>query len=264
MQVRLGRIYTLERSSRESRDDYGEFMEILTALIRQRAQGADHVAADARPSRKDNTAVRKSYRRQRSRDVAAALQIIIRCQSADATPKGARLSLRRTNLASLCRRHCMAPTCSRPTSWRPILLAPLYLTLRRANLIRANLVGPDLARANLSGSNLSEANRRASDLSGGMISWADLSRVTLYGANLRGTTILEARLLGGNLHRADLHGACPGGSDISGAQPERSQPATRRYPRRRSDRGLPQRSRFARRRCACQPRCRSQRGSERD
>jgi len=62
MQVRLGRIYTLERSSRESRDDYGEFMEILTALIRQRVQGADHVAADAPPSPKDNTTVRKSYR----------------------------------------------------------------------------------------------------------------------------------------------------------------------------------------------------------
>jgi hypothetical protein len=73
-------------------------MEILTALIRQRAQWADHVAADPPPSRKDNTAVRNSYRRQRSPNVTAALEVIIRCQSADTTPRDARLSLRRTNL----------------------------------------------------------------------------------------------------------------------------------------------------------------------
>ncbi|MEA2738700.1 MAG: hypothetical protein QOH05_2007, partial [Acetobacteraceae bacterium] len=224
VQVCLGGIYTLERISRESRQDYGAVMEILTALVRQRAPWHEPDAgAPGQPTRRrDGVIGRKSSRSERPADVAAALAVIMRRESVDRDHEETRLDLRRTNLKGASLIH--APLRRANLFAANLIEADLTsadlrrANLRRANLSRANVIGANLSRANMSGSNLSGANFRAADLSGAIISWADLSGVILYGANLREATIIEAQLCGATLHGADFRGADLSGSDISAAE----------------------------------------------
>ena len=177
--VCLGGIHTLDRIARQSRPDHGAVTEILAALIRQRAPWPDPAAAAASASIHDAAAAPSSYRWQRSADVAAALDVIIRRRADDRIAADARLNLTRTNLARAALRQAPlhgADLFAANLTEADLAAADLsQADLRRACLHRATLVGANLVGANLTGSDLTQANGRAADLTGATISWADLS-----------------------------------------------------------------------------------------
>jgi hypothetical protein len=57
VEVRLGGIYTLERISRESPDDYWTIVETLTAFVRERARWTSPSESDAGAAGRENTKI---------------------------------------------------------------------------------------------------------------------------------------------------------------------------------------------------------------
>ena len=195
IEARLGGIYTLERISRESSDDYWIVMETLCAFVREREPwkvlGESSSDTVARFYEKAETAENRS---DLSTDVAAVLAVIVRrdekSQQRESDNRwrldfrGA--DLRRANLSS----------------------ANLSgANFSGANLRKADLSKAGLRNANLHGASLAGANLSGADLSGAKLFRADLPGAFLFGANLSGANLSEAVLSGADLRKADLSGA---------------------------------------------------------
>jgi hypothetical protein len=189
IEVRLGGIYTLERISRESPNDYWTVVETLTAFVRERARRN----LQTEPVEKTKTHV------ELPKDIAAVLTVIVRRHEKNQwreSEMGWQLDFRGTDLS-------------------------------RAYLRRANLSGADLSRANLSGANLHEANLRwanlsEADLSGASLMGANLSRADFSRADLMGAYLNRADLRWANLSEADLSGANLMGANLSRADLSRA------------------------------------------
>ena len=132
--VKLGGIYALERIARESRDDHGPIVEILTAYVREHAA---RPALDADP-RDDRVAV--------TTDVQAALSVLGRRRSEHDT--GQPLDLRATDLTN-------ARMANMRLEGASLADARLHgADLSYAQLQKATLIGADLRLA--SGLDLAE------------------------------------------------------------------------------------------------------------
>jgi uncharacterized protein YjbI with pentapeptide repeats len=176
MEERLGGIYTLERISRESKDDYWTVMETLTAFVRERS----HQNETESPAT----------------DIAAVLTVIKRRSRADEWARSLHLDFRGAVL-------------------RGVDLTRVDLTganLTGTNLTRANLSLANLSGANLTSANLTDAHLRVADLTSANLTGADLTSADLYHANLTyaklfGTSLIAADLTSAKLIRANLTGA---------------------------------------------------------
>lgn len=169
-EVRLGGIYTLERISRESPDDYWTVMETLCAFVR--GERARWKAPEAVLSEKVETI---DDRTEPPTDIAAVLAVIVRRDEKNLKREmgeGWRLDLRRTALRGA--------------------------DLNRANLRKARLSGADLTGAHLNRVNLNWADPSAADLTR-----AHLIRAFL-GADLTGAILTGADLSGADLRRATI------------------------------------------------------------
>ena len=154
--MRLGGIYALERLARESRDDHGPIVEILTAYVREHAPwppGADKPSSDVdqpaaastpsdAPSDNEATAVTKSP----TTDVQAVLTVLGR------------------------RRHEYD--------------TDIPVDLQRTALAGANLGTAHLKGARLVGANLDDADLRVAHLEGADLGLAHLKRARLRLAHL--------------------------------------------------------------------------------
>jgi hypothetical protein len=220
-QVRLGGIYALERIARDSKDDVGPVMEILTAFVRERAPW---------PSPSTETpqvtagSVPLTIPLALPADVQAVLTVIDRgswsewwpgedeetpgpgglpCLNlADADLRGARLG-----------GNDLPPLCMIGTN-----LADAYLTdsdLEHAYLAYANLAGAHLGNANLADAYLVNA-----DLAGADLRDANLLNAYLAGANLRDVNLRDANLANAYLGDADLTGVDLTGAHLEGANLE--------------------------------------------
>ena len=175
LDVRLGAIYALERIARDSRQDHGPIMEILTAYVRERAP-RDPSTEDQQPTDDES---------RLATDIQAALTVIGRRQ-ADYDPPGEGLDLGNTGLHG----------------------ANLYKAkLRRANFREANLQRAYLSLANLQGAYFIGCYLQRARLAGADLRWSRLAEARLQGARLMSADLLGANLRGTDLTDADLRGA---------------------------------------------------------
>lgn len=206
LDVRLGGIYALERLARESRDDHGAIVEILSAYIREHGRPRSQEAADAdAPNERSPGASRLAT------DVQAALTVLGRptfdtdprrrwcVDLRDAHLEGAALADAHLEGAVLADAHLKGALLEGAhLEGANLMYAQLEgATLRRAHLERAQLLGAVLAHADLTDACLERAS----------LSHADLTSASLDGAHLQEALLDFAHLEGAMLDRAHLEGA---------------------------------------------------------
>jgi hypothetical protein len=155
IEVRLGGIYTLERISRESRENYRAAMETLCTFVRK----------EARWEKEPGEGISSPQT-----DIAGALAVIVQRRERNQ----GRLDLGETDLrgANL-----------------------IEANLSRAFLLRVNLRGAGLMEANLSGAFLIRADLSRACLIRADLSRAFLDGANFNGADLSGANLSEARNL---------------------------------------------------------------------
>lgn len=173
LDVRLGSIYALERIAKDSKDDHGPVMEVLTAFLRGHSR-FEQLAEEPMSSRAE--------KRLRA-DLQAATTVIARrnAKNDPRDPPRRRLDLRQVDLSGG--------------------------NLHRANLEYADLEGADLRHANLLFINLANAWLKGADLREAILVGANFEHAYLAGANLQGLELSNSNLEGANLHDANLEGA---------------------------------------------------------
>jgi uncharacterized protein YjbI with pentapeptide repeats len=203
LEVRLGGIYSLERISKESQDDYWTVIENLTAFVRERSRRneAERTALDlnqrasrrayflwleaGRPEGRDNDLWFKAVEQEKiGEELAADIDAV---------------------LTVIKRRSELSRELEVANAWR--------LDLRRAVLKRAHLRDAHLEWANLGGAHLEQA-----DLRGAHLERADLRGAHLYRASLSGAHLERADLRGAHFERPSLSGAHLDGADLSSAK----------------------------------------------
>jgi uncharacterized protein YjbI with pentapeptide repeats len=177
LDIRLGGIYALERIARESPEDHGPVMEILTTYLREHSpwppsrpgQYVEGAALEAIPALA-----------ARAADIQAVITIVGRRERAhegsDASMSLGSLDLRKADL-------------------------------RGAHLERADLQGAHLEKADLQGAHLQGVNLIGAHLQGVNLIGAHLQGVNLIGAHLQGVSLTVAYLEGADLMDAHLQGA---------------------------------------------------------
>ena len=162
LDVRLGAIYALERIARDSRQDHGPIMEILTAYVREHAP----LPKDQQPA--------KDAPRMRT-DIQAVLTVLGR-RKTDYDPPGQRLDLTYTDLRRA-----------------NLDFADLQgALLAESNLHGTLLIGAKLQRASLAGANLLAAVLVGSNLQKVTMAKTKFHGALLWKADLRGADLSEA------------------------------------------------------------------------
>jgi uncharacterized protein YjbI with pentapeptide repeats len=208
LEVRLGGIYSLERISKESPDDYWTVMENLTAFVREhsRRNEAERTAQDleGEPPATDITAALSvlTRRSERGRELERVNNWCLNLTGA--ILKQARLRGAHLEGADLSHAH----------------LERAYLPgarLEGADLSGAHLEGALLGQAHLEKAHLREAYLREADLSGARLEEAELWHAHLERANLGQAHLEEANLSGAHLQGAHLGQAHLEEANLSGA-----------------------------------------------
>ncbi|MEO0536805.1 MAG: pentapeptide repeat-containing protein [Cyanobacteria bacterium P01_A01_bin.123] len=206
LQVRLGGIYSLERISKDSPEDYHwTIMEVLTAFIRGESpkQSEEKTGVPSEVSKSQNPQISLI-----KIDVQAALTVIARLHNKDFDRLP--LDLKNINLhrAQLIdndgyfrkpRIHLLS-LCKADLSGADLHEANFFWL----DLFRAYLIGANLSGANLQAANLLEANLSRANLCEATLSDANLQRAELEGANLKGANLYEANLRDTGFEEADL------------------------------------------------------------
>ncbi len=191
LEVRLGGIYSLERISKESPDDYWTVMENLTAFVRERSRRneAERTSQDleqrisrrayflwleaGQPDGRANdfwtAAAREEEFGESAADIVAVLTVLKRRSEQSREREGA-------------------------NGW--------HLNLNKVVLKQSDLSGAHLERAGLS-----DAHLEGADFMGAHLEGASLERAHLEGANLRGADLKAAFLSDAHFERADLAAA---------------------------------------------------------
>lgn len=193
--IRLGGIYALERIARDSREDHGSIMEILTAYVRNNAPRESSVSNSIDRSRNKNFPKSYTSNMKPREDIQACLTVIGRRElRADEGPfdlqgtdlRGANLvaaNLRRTNFSKAdlsfidSRRANLAQSTFSSTMLREAVF-------RGANLKEAILAGAEIIRADL----------RSANLQGAVLENIKADEVQFWGANLEGATLINVDL----------------------------------------------------------------------
>lgn len=214
LDIRLGGIYALERLARESRDDHGPIIEILTAYIREHTR-RNH------PDLAEEEVATPSDAWRVATDIQAAITVLGRrilmhdppfpwCVDLEAAHlEGANLDGAHLERARLDGAHLEG-----------VNLNGVYLklaSLARAHLEGADLDNADLERARLDGANLKEAGLRGARLIGANLNGAQLERACLDDAHLEGAALTHAHLEGASLSGAYLDRASFARADLKGA-----------------------------------------------
>ena len=221
LEVRLGGIYSLERISKESPDDYWTVMENLTAFVRERSRRneAERTSQDLeqRVSRRAYFLWLEAGRPDGQAEdfwTAAAKQEEL--GEPPATDMG-------TVLTVIKRRSEQSRDRERTNGWQ---LDFRGAVLRQFDLIGAHLERADLAKAHLEQAILARAHLERTffveaHLERAFFAWAHLERAILTGAHLERAVLYEAHLegtdLGAHLEGASLNGAHLEGADLWGA-----------------------------------------------
>jgi hypothetical protein len=174
LEIRLGGVYALERIARDSEDDHGPIVEVLTAYVRE------HAPWPPKPSEANEEAPRPEP------DVQAVLTVLGRRTRYYGSGEGERLDLAETDLRGSHLREAH---------------------LEGAVLREAHLEGARLSGARLEGAYLYKAHLEGARLAEARLEGAVLAAARLEGAHLEGAHLREARLEGAYLYKAHLEGA---------------------------------------------------------
>ena len=169
--VRIGGIYSLERIANDSRRDYQQVMEVLTAYLREKSPY---------PLKNEE----QENRERPPTDIEAVLRVLKRRKYA---------AIERTYLT-------LEMTDLRKASLGGANLRNAFLN--KISLQGASLSGANLQSATLQNVDLSNASIQDIDLRKGIIVRSNFERAFLSNADFRG-----ARLIGVNFRNANLHGA---------------------------------------------------------
>jgi hypothetical protein len=208
VEVRLGGIYSLERISKESPNDYWTIMEALTAFVRERSQRTEAERTEritqrayflwieaGRPEGIADFFWTNAERREPPpTDIAAVLTVLKRRSEwgrKRETANNWRLDLRGAIL--------------RGANLREAHLEGAFLD--RAHLEGAFLVGAHLEAASLADVHLEGAILLAAHLERAFLDGAHLERAILEMAHLERAILNRANLRGASLHRVHLEGA---------------------------------------------------------
>jgi len=198
IEARLGGIYTLERLSNESPEDYWTVMETLTAFIRERTRRRiQDIPAEETMARYYDDA--KLSPIKPPTDIAAVLAVAIRRSAKNRqreTDHEWQLNFENTNLAGADLSHAQ---------------------FARSKLDGADLSGADLINADLTQASLCKANLSNAMLSNANLFDANLARAKLFRAVLRDADLRHADLVGADLTAADLSFANLTFSDLHSA-----------------------------------------------
>jgi hypothetical protein len=186
LDIRVGGIYALERIARDSREDHGPIIEILTAFIRQNAPW------NSDSSRDDVDIAWGAVPGHSKADIQAALTVVAR-RDVSRDPPDYRLNLSSADLRKANLSHARLDR----ASFRYSSLESAYLrgaTLRHADFFFTHLEGADLTEALLEGADFFEAltsNARLvdADVSNIDFSLTDPSDFDLVGAKADSRTI---------------------------------------------------------------------------
>ena len=190
LDVRLGAIYALERIARDSRQDHGPIMEILTAYVREHSPW--------KPPREGKQPA--SDKPRPATDIQAVLTVIGR-RKADYDPPGQRLDLHYTDLR-----------------WANLVKSKFQeANFREANLQRAFLNDANLQKVIFFNADLQAATLNEAKLQGADLWLAKLQRAYLIGAKLQEANFREAKLRGAFLGEAQLQQACLEETDMQQA-----------------------------------------------
>jgi uncharacterized protein YjbI with pentapeptide repeats len=237
-EVRLGGIYSLERISKESPDDYWTVMENLTAFVRERSRRneAERTALDfeqrvsrrayflwrdaGRPDGRTEDFWADAVRQDESgeppaADIVAVLTVIHR--RSDRSRKREGTNYWRLDLSNAILKRAILPPGARLEG--AILR---YAHLEGADLRHAHLEAADLRYAHLEGADLGNAHLEGSNLWGAhleraMLGYAHLERVMLGAAHLERAMLADAHLERADLLDADLKGANLANAHLEGA-----------------------------------------------
>lgn len=198
LEVRLGGIYSLERISKESPDDYWTVMENLTAFVRERSRRneAERTSQDfeQRVQRRAYSLWQKAGRpdgRRRAEDFWAIAVNLEELGEPPATDIAAVLTV-------VKRRSWQSRQREGPNDW--------HLDLSGAILKRANLMYAHLEHANLMSAHLEHANLTGAGLEEVTLTGAGRKEANLAGARLKGAYLMNAHLEGAVFINADLEG----------------------------------------------------------
>jgi uncharacterized protein YjbI with pentapeptide repeats len=199
IEIRLGGIYTLERISRESLDDYWTVMVTLCAFVRERARRKALERACSETVARFYGMSDTTETRTPPTDIAATLAVIVR----------------REERGRKREREVVIPF-KRGQVTEELALGGMALDLHEADLSGANFSAAfgraDFRQADLRGTDLSRAT-----LSGVDLRFANLDRANLSGAVLWATLLSMARLTITNFSMADCLGADFRGANLEGA-----------------------------------------------
>jgi uncharacterized protein YjbI with pentapeptide repeats len=212
LDIRLGGIYALERIAKDSRDDHGPVMEVLSAFLREhsgRNQETDNTdtPADALTSSRADERLRA--------DLQAAARAIGRRNAWNDPPEGdldlsgVRLSEAKLRDADLQKADLQKADLQKADLQEALLQEAVLndSNLQEAILYRANLQGAALYRINLQRAHLVDANLQGANLYGANLQGASLIDANLHGANLYGANLQKASLIDANLQEANLQDA---------------------------------------------------------
>ena len=201
LEIKLGGIYSLERTAHEEKNYHWPVMEVLTSYVRR------HAARKPDKELRENAATPEP-------DIQAILDVIGRRSEDNRIDKEVEygtIELNNTDLqgANLQEAHLEGANLQGANLYGAIL--------QEANLFRADLVGTNLLGAILQRAILQRAILQEATLQGAILQGAILQGATLQGADLVGADLQEAALRGANLQGANLRGANLQGADLQGA-----------------------------------------------
>jgi Protein of unknown function (DUF2934)/Pentapeptide repeats (8 copies) len=218
LEVRLGGIYSLERISKESPDDYWTVMENLTAFVRERSRRneAERTSLDV-----EQRVSRRAYFLWEEAGRPDGQAEDFWADAAKQEELGAPTATDITAVLTVIMRRCESSReRERSNDWRLDLSGAV---LKQVYLIGAQLEGADLRVAHLEGAHLIGAYLEGADLRDAHLEGADLipnahlERADLSGAHLEGTDLRGAHLEGADLIGTHLEGADLRGAHIEGA-----------------------------------------------
>jgi uncharacterized protein YjbI with pentapeptide repeats len=219
LEARLHGIYSLERFSQESPDDYWTVMENLTAFVRERTRRTE--AEWSWQQRLEQPSVYLESEGPRTEtppaDITAALTVIMR--------RNLKVERKLEREKDLVLELDFSGAVLRGADLRGAHFQGAWLkgaSLQGAWLDGAHLEGADLRGARLQRTHLYRAQLAGADLNEAHLEGADLNEAHLDGAVLR-----EAHLEGADLRRTHLNGAVLNkahleGADLTGARLERA------------------------------------------
>ncbi|GII91542.1 pentapeptide repeat-containing protein [Sinosporangium siamense] len=217
IETRIGGIYALTRTAKDSERDAETIQEVLCAYVQHRdfpepettkTDDQKEILIPKRPIRPDT-------------DVMAALNSAVSLsKTTKDRPDFSTVRFPRADLSNLdLSRARLAYSDLAKSNLSASDLSETDLTradLSGANLTNTNLTNADLTSTNLRDANLSHADLRKANLTGGLLK-ATLIATILDNADLSSADLSEANLFGARLRNADLHNADLSGSSLSSA-----------------------------------------------